>query len=71
MDRARVITDQEERVRLYQQAEQIVMEDAPWIFLFYSVNYLLVQPWIDDMVLGPMDSATTISRCEMERVSLR
>jgi len=71
VERAQVITDHSERIELYQEAEQIIMEDAPWMFLFYSVNYLLVQPWVDDMVLGPMDSQSTISRCEMEKVALR
>jgi peptide/nickel transport system substrate-binding protein len=35
LDRARVVTDRNIRVRLYQAAQSIIADDAPSIFLFY------------------------------------
>jgi peptide/nickel transport system substrate-binding protein len=34
----------QKRYALYNQMEQIIIEEAPWVFLYYSVNYRLAQP---------------------------
>lgn len=39
---ARVEQDHEKRIKLYQQAEDIIMQDMPWIPLFYNKNTLVV-----------------------------
>ena len=43
---ARKITDQEERMKLYRQAEKILIEEAPLLPLAYARHNLLVKPWI-------------------------
>jgi ABC-type transport system substrate-binding protein len=46
--------DLSKRYALYDQAEKIVVEDAPWVFLFYPVTYIIRQPWVNDYVINPM-----------------
>ena len=44
MEDARLETNVEHRVELYQQAEEIIVMDAPWVALWHSVNYMLTKP---------------------------
>jgi oligopeptide transport system substrate-binding protein len=43
---ARRLTDQEERVKMYQQADRILAEEAPLLLLYYGRFHLLVKPWV-------------------------
>jgi len=42
----------DERLRLYQQGEKTVVEDAPWIFLYAIRQYCLHQPWVKNTKPG-------------------
>jgi ABC-type oligopeptide transport system substrate-binding subunit len=46
VERARRATNQPERMRLYQQAEQILMQEAPVVPILYGQIHWLVKPWI-------------------------
>ncbi len=46
--------DFKERYAMYDRAEQIVVDDAPWVFLYYPVTYIIRQPWVHDYVINPM-----------------
>ena len=48
-------TDEAERLRLYQEAEKIVVEQAPWLFLFHGEVYRLEQPYVRGYPVNPMD----------------
>jgi ABC-type transport system substrate-binding protein len=48
------VTNLAQRYALYRQAEQIVVADAPWVFLYNPVNYVIRQPWVHEYVLNPM-----------------
>jgi peptide/nickel transport system substrate-binding protein len=48
------VADLKRRYELYDQAEKIVIADAPWVFLYNPVNYVIRQPWVHDYVLNPM-----------------
>ncbi len=50
---AQEATDQEERKRLYQQAEQIIVEDAPWVFLGYQKHQVVTSTTLQDFVIQP------------------
>lgn len=52
--RAAPMTGFKERYAVYEQAEKIVVADAPWVFLYYPVSYVIVQPWVHGYVLNPM-----------------
>jgi oligopeptide transport system substrate-binding protein len=43
---ARRILDQAERVRMYQQADTILVEEAPVTLLTYGRGHLLAKPWV-------------------------
>lgn len=51
LDEARVITDQGKRIEMYQKAEEIIVEDAPWIFLLYYGNWVATQKYVEGAVL--------------------
>jgi len=46
--------DSSERYALYNRAEDIIIADAPWVFLYNPVAYMIRQPWVHDYVLNPM-----------------
>ena len=45
MAQARIEADPTKRIELYQKAEQIIVDDAPWLFLFHYYNNLATQKW--------------------------
>lgn len=50
------------RMNKYLQAEQLAMDDAPIMPLFYERHYRLLQPWVRGMHLDPM------ARYDLKRV---
>ncbi len=38
--------DREERLQLYAQAEQIAVEDAPMLWIYYDMQFRLLQPYV-------------------------
>ena len=52
LQRARLETNQEARYELYNKAEQQIIDDAPWIPLWYSgERHVLVKPYVHDYKL--------------------
>jgi ABC-type transport system substrate-binding protein len=47
------VSDMEERKALYQQAEQIIVDDAPWVFLGYQMHQVVTRANITDFQLQP------------------
>lgn len=45
-------TQNAERIALYQQANQILFQQAPWVWEYYGYNDVLVQPWVHYQNLG-------------------
>ena len=43
---ARRVTDQDERMKMYQQADGILVQEVPLLFLYYGRFHLLVKPWV-------------------------
>ena len=55
LEQARTETDEAERIRIYQQVEQQIIDDAPWIPLWYSgEQYVLIKPNVKDYLLPPL-----------------
>ncbi len=73
LDRADTSLDPAERKRLYQAAEEIILEDAPWIFLHYYSTDVLIQPWVKGLreQISAMDSAPTLGMVQMRKVWLQ
>jgi ABC-type transport system substrate-binding protein len=54
LDAAAPLTDLAQRYALYDRAEQIVIRDAPWVFLYHRVSWAIRQPWVNGLELSPM-----------------
>jgi oligopeptide transport system substrate-binding protein len=55
LEQARVEQDVTKRIALYQQAEQMLVDDAPVLFTTHSLSYQLVKPYIKGYVFTPFD----------------
>ena len=52
---ARTEQDEERRFELYNQAEEMILEDAPWIPLWHGDSgYVLIKPYVHDYLMFPM-----------------
>jgi ABC-type transport system substrate-binding protein len=54
LEQARVEVDVAKRIAMYQQAEQIIVDDAPVLFTTHSLSYQLVQPYVRGFVFTPI-----------------
>jgi oligopeptide transport system substrate-binding protein len=66
LDRAGVELDYGASLALYQQAEQIMVEDVACIPLWFSKNYYVVKPYVSGYELTPMGYAN-LNRVAIER----
>jgi ABC-type transport system substrate-binding protein len=55
LERARTEQDVQIRIRLYQQAEQMIVQDAPVLFTVHYLSYQLVKPYVKGYVFTPID----------------
>lgn len=46
LDQAKVEADPALRVHLYEQAEDILLRDAPWAFMYNPMDIYVTQPWV-------------------------
>ena len=56
---ARKISDTEKRMELYRKAEQQIVNDAPWMFLFYDTTNLVTGEKVNNVRLAFMGEYTT------------
>ena len=54
LDQARGTRDPEERLTLYQQAEQKILDDAAWIPIYFDVENWLVKPYVQGFRIPPI-----------------
>jgi len=54
LDQAAVEQDSATRLSMYQQAEQMVVDQAPCLPLWFGENYTLVKPYVKGYELNPM-----------------
>ena len=55
LERARVELDQTARFALYQQAERMILEGAPWVPLWHSTGEIyLIKPYVKGFPLSPL-----------------
>jgi ABC-type oligopeptide transport system substrate-binding subunit len=51
---ARRVMDQAERMRMYQQADRILIEEVPVLPLSYGCFHMLVKPWVRNLFTSPL-----------------
>ncbi len=56
LEQARTERDVTKRMALYQQAQQIIVQDAPVIFTTYDLSYILVKPYVKGYIYSPIDT---------------
>jgi oligopeptide transport system substrate-binding protein len=54
LDQAAIEQDGAVRLAMYQQAEQLVVDDAPCFPLFHGTNYILVKSYVKGYELSPL-----------------
>ena len=54
LDQAAIEQNRTARLAMYQQAEQLVVDDAPCLPLFHGTNYILVKPYVKDYELNSL-----------------
>jgi oligopeptide transport system substrate-binding protein len=54
IEEARTEQDQEAQFDLYRQAEEIIVEDAAWIPLYFGRDHALVKPYVQGLSVAPM-----------------
>ncbi|MCB0191411.1 MAG: peptide ABC transporter substrate-binding protein [Anaerolineae bacterium] len=54
LDEARRTQDAEERLALYQEAEQMILTDAAWVPLYFGVENWLVKPYVQGFEIPPL-----------------
>jgi len=54
LEEARTEQDHGRRMDLYREAEQMILNDAPWVPLQYDVDYWLTKPYVKGMIYPPM-----------------
>jgi len=53
LDQAAIEQDEAVRLAMYQQAEQLVVDEAPCLPMFHGTNYILVEPYVKGYELSP------------------
>jgi ABC-type transport system substrate-binding protein len=71
LDRSRRELQPEKRVALLREAEKIIVEDAPWVFVSHQQTHLLVKPYVRGFELTPMDVGTSVNQVDFHRVSFQ
>jgi len=54
IQQARKIANQEERMAIYRQAEEILVDEVPILPLYYSHGYGMLKPWVTRFPLSPL-----------------
>jgi oligopeptide transport system substrate-binding protein len=57
LDKAAVEPDNDKSLELYRQAEQMLIDDAACLPLWFGKNYILVKPYVEGYELNPMGLA--------------
>ncbi len=53
LEDARTEQDQAKRLDLYRQAEEIIVQDSPWIPLYHGKSNALIKPYVQDYFIAP------------------
>lgn len=54
LEQARTESDPAKRTALYQDVEKTIVQDAPWMPMFFETEYALVKPYVSGYTLPPM-----------------
>jgi oligopeptide transport system substrate-binding protein len=66
LDQAAIEQDEATRLPMYQQAEQLVVDEAPCLPLWHGTNHILVKPYVKDYELSSL-GVPDLSRVHIDR----
>ena len=53
IQKAKTVSEQEERIKLYEQAQTIFKEEAPWVTIAHSIVFKPVRKEVVDYKINP------------------
>jgi peptide/nickel transport system substrate-binding protein/oligopeptide transport system substrate-binding protein len=56
IENAQHTTNEKQRYRLYHSAEDRIVQNAPWVFMWHKADYFVIQPWVKDFKIYPIYS---------------
>jgi peptide/nickel transport system substrate-binding protein len=56
IERAQRTMDERKRYLLYHEAEERIIRNAPWVFMWHRADYFVVQPWVENFRIYPIYS---------------
>ncbi len=56
IETAQSTMNERQRYHLYRDAENRIIKNAPWIFMWHRADYFVVQPWVKDFKIYPLYS---------------
>ncbi len=56
IETAQGTSDEKQRFRLYRQAEDRIIKNAPWVFMWHQADYYVIQPRVRDFRIYPIYS---------------
>lgn len=56
IETAQRTVDERQRYALYRSAEDRIIENAPWVFMWHRADYYVFQPWVRDFRIYPIYS---------------
>lgn len=68
VNQAQVESDPERRGELYNMAEKIAFDEAPWLMLFWKNSATLVQPYVKGLKINRMDRTPQLNNAPLEDV---
>ena len=70
LEAARGARSIDEEMRLWQKAEQAIVDEAPWIFSHHNATALLVKPYVKGVVFTRMDAGPEIQQVDLTNVTI-
>lgn len=58
------------RLAKYREAEKLIVEEAPWVFVYWYTSRLLVKPWVRGLERSPMSVAPELHMAPLRKVWL-
>lgn len=65
LEKARSAMSVEEEMRLWKESEALIVEEAPWAFLYHKATAILVKPYVKGVVFTAMDAGPEIQQVDL------
>ena len=70
LDEARACKDIDEEMRAWRKAEEAIVEEAPWLFLYHNESAIRVKPYVKGVVFTRMDAGPEIQQVDLSVVNV-